>query len=153
MTRKSIDRLWLGISIVSFFVMSLFFMLIAIQVDRITMDRAAFNTLKGCVFWISLTCGAVSQVVLALRRREWYKDRNVDISKSSVKRIGLISFARNRLATVFDTIMVISLCVLIAATILSPSMWIYCLIVAILSFSFCMHCILNGKIYHHILHH
>lgn len=65
-------------------------------------------------------------------------------------RNGLLSFNSNQIAAIVDKIMIISFAAMILAFIFTKGYGFVCyLLIATTVFSFCLHCILNGRIYFH----
>lgn len=154
MRKRSSDVLWLWISIISFFAMSVMFLIMPI--GSATTDVREVNTLfivGGC-FWTFMVIGVIAQIVFSKKRKAWYKAQRINIKRSSVKRVGAISFFSCREAVIADLIVIAALTGLIVSALLTHATGYVCYVfLALLSFAFCMHCILNGKIYYHITHH
>lgn len=154
MKRKKYDLLWLWISIISYFLMSASFLIMPLDNMIPELKNIPLTLIAGGVFWGFLIIGAAAQIVLAGRRKAWYKSQHLSEKQSSVRKIGLIAFATGKLAAAADIIAVLSLGGLIIAALLTKAAGYVCyVLLAVFCFAFCMHCILNGKIYHHITHH
>lgn len=103
----------------------------------------------GSCFWLFLILGVITQIVLSKHYKIVFGKKQTKEDKQP--KLGLISFFKNGFATLADLLMAISLIGLIVSMILSNSSGYICYIfLALLAFSFCMHCILNGKIYYQI---
>ena len=148
--KKRVDLLWLWISIVSFFMMSLIFIVMMLDSEITIMNNRELAITEGACFWAFLLLGIAAIIVLTVRRREWININNKIIKK----RIGVISFFRNVPALIADIIFISSLIAFVVASIVTNMYGEICFVLlSIVVFSFCMHCILNGKIYHHIKHY
>lgn len=136
----------LYISIGSFFLMSVSFLLMPI--DFAAKGLQFFNLLIGIMFWAFLILGIVTQVILGQIRKNWFIRNRIRRFQFRSK-VGLVSFAQNLPACIADGIFLVSLIGLIISVIVTNGIGYACYIfMALLVFSFCMHCILNGKIYY-----
>ena len=119
------------VSICSFFVMSLSFTLMYFIKSAV---------ICGFLIWIPFILGIVTQLIM---RSSVSKDR----------RVGLFSIFSNRYAIFADAVFLISLIAFILSLILSnvPGAMITYILLSVVVFSFCMHCILNGRIFNSIL--
>lgn len=154
MNRKKVDLLWLYVSIVAFLFVSVMFLLMPLDSNDPSLKAKNTTKLIGIGFWGFLIVGIVSQVILSKRRKLWYRIQHINERRGSVRKIGLITFCSNGLALIADIILVISLIGLIVAVITTKAIGHSCYVfLAMFCFAFCMHCILNGKVYYHIMHH
>ncbi len=136
-------RIILLLSVVCFFLMSVDFLIMPIG-NNIEKDMKWFEILTGVLFWLPLTSGCVLQGILYL----YYKKNSNNKNSANYKFLGAISFFRNKLAAIFDLISIISLVVFIIMLIFTDATGYFCyVLISLFSFSFSMHCILNGKIY------
>lgn len=134
----------LMISIFGFLIMSSSFLLIPIDIEVISLR------ISGFMFWSGLIVGIGFQVYLSIYRRNMMTNRIRRKINRQVK-IGIISLCRNTVAIIFDSIMAISVIGLIITMILTNGMGTICYVFIFLTiFSFCMHCIFNGRIYYYI---
>lgn len=141
MKQRQIDRVLLGLSISGFLLMSISFLLMPIE---------AINFIPGMLFWVGLILGVVLQIVLELRRRAFFASYKVKREKMQKPRNGLLTFGSNQIAVIVDNLMIISLIATVLAFILTKGYGFACyLFIAITLFSFCLHCIFNGRIYFH----
>lgn len=141
MKQRQIDRLLLGISVGSFLLMSISFLLMPIE---------SINILPGLLFWLGLGLGIALQIVLEIRRRAFFKAYAVKRGKMQKPKIGLLSFGSNAAAIIADRSMVISIVAMILAFVFTKGYGFICYVfIATTVFSFCMHCVLNGRIYFH----
>ena len=141
MKQRQIDRLLLGISVGSFLLMSISFLLMPIE---------SINILPGLIFWLGLGLGVALQIVLEIRRRAFFKAYAVKREKMQKPKIGLLSFGSNAAAIIADRSMVISIVAMILAFVFTKGYGFICYVfIATTVFSFCMHCVLNGRIYFH----
>ena len=141
MKQRQIDRIIVGISVGCFLIMSVSFLLMPIESTTI---------LPGLLFWLGLALGLVLQIVLEVRRRAFFKAYAVNRKKMQKPKNGLLSFGSNSLAIIVDRTMVISFVAMILAFIFTKGYGYICYVfIATTVFSFCMHCVLNGRIYFH----
>ena len=144
MNRKR-DFIWLGISIVGFAILSTSFLLMSVE------NSAVISKMAGLMFWIGLVMGIVFQVLLAKQRKiEIAKYRNHKFPNQRM-RLGIFSLFKNPIAMIFDLLLAIGLVGLISSIILTKGMGYVCYVfIFITVFSFCMHCIFNGRIFFYI---
>lgn len=141
MKQRQTDCILLGISLSGFLLMSISFVLMPIE---------AMNIVPGLLFWCGLAIGGALQIVLEIRRRAFFASYKVKREKMQKPRNGLLSFGSNRAAVIVDRIMVLSLIATILAFIFTKGYGFVCyILIATTIFSFCLHCILNGRIYFH----
>ncbi len=141
MKQRQIDRILLGVSVGCFLIMSISFLLMPIE---------SITILPGLLFWLSLVLGLILQIVLEVRRRAFFKSYTVKRKKMQKPKNGLLSFGSNAAAIIADRSMIISFVAMILAFILTKGYGYICYIfIATTIFSFCMHCVLNGRIYFH----
>ena len=142
MKQRKIDRILLGISVGCFLLMSVSFLLMPI---------ASATVVPGFLFWLGLLLGVVLQFLLEARRRAFFKSYAVNRKKMQKPRCGLLSFGSNAPALVADRSLAISLIGMIAAFVITKGYGYLCYVfIATTMFSFCMHCVLNGRIYFHV---
>lgn len=141
MKQKRIDQILLAISISGFLLMSVSFILMPVKSLKLT---------PGILFWSGLVFGSITQVILEVRRRAFFKSFKVKRKNMQKPRNGLLSFCSNREATVADGAMLICILAAVLAFIITKGYGYVCYIfLAAALFSFCMHCVLNGRIYFH----
>lgn len=152
MMQKKVDFIWFGLSIGSFFLMSISFLLMPLDV---TVDQYdAMDIIPGIIFWVFLVLGITGQVVLAIRRSKWLVKQGVRKYKVKQGRMGLVTFCKNKLALITDIVMMVSILLFVIVTVVTHGLGYICYILLTLCvFAFCMHCIFNGKIYEYILKH
>ncbi len=142
------EFLWFYISIGSFFLMASTFLLM--PTDFRTMNLQFMSYGVGIMFWAFLILGIVSQIILTKQRKNWFIRNRIRRFRTKSKS-GVITFMQNLPATIADLTLVISIIALIVSIVLTNAMGYTCYIfMALLVFSFCMHCILNGKIYYYL---
>ncbi len=151
MGKKKVDIIWLCVSIASFLLMSITFMFMPLDSSGEARTNL-YTVVVGACFWIFLVLGIVTQFILSKRRRDWYRIQRV--RSRNYNRIGLLAVFKNKLAIVADIAFVISLLGFAVTMFMTNSTGYTCYVfLSLLVFSFCMHCILNGKIYYHITNH
>lgn len=139
MKQNKTDRLLLGTSIGGFAVLAISFMLMPVE---------GLGFVPGILFWGGLVTGVALQIVLEARRNSLFAKYNVKRETMQKARNGLLSFRSNSLAAVADVFLIVSAVATILAFILTKGTGYVCYIsLSVLVFSFCMHCILNGRIY------
>lgn len=136
--RNQTDRKLLCISIVCFFLMSISFLLMSVKTMKV---------IPGVLFWGGLTGGIALQIVLAVRYRAFLKQHPEEKQKKREKRIGLLSFGASPAAMLADKVLAGSTVVMILTFIVTKGSGYLCFVfIATTLFSFCMHCVLNGRI-------
>lgn len=136
---NSKGKVFLLLSMISFFIMSATFLVMPLIQTDIDSGNNFYNIIIGIVFWITLIFGIIS---LFLARK------NINGIKDEKKGIGLIRFFQNKIATIFDVLLMISIIGLIVMTIATDGTLYICYILfSAVTFSFIMHCILNGKMF------
>ena len=151
MSRKQVDTIWLGLSIFFFLMFAVSFLLMPLGSETPTESISVYTMVAGLMFWISIIMEIVTQCVLAHRRRSWYVIHRIRKVRATQK-IGLVSFFKNSYATIADVVTILSLIGLVIAMIATQGTGYICyVLVSLLVFSFSMHCILNGKVFCHII--
>lgn len=141
MKQRQIDRILLGISVGGFLIMSVSFLVMPIE---------SITILPGLLFWLGLVLGIGLQIVLEVRRRAFFKSYSVRREKMQKPKNGLLSFGSNAVAIIADRSMIISFVAMILAFVFTKGYGYVCYVfIATTVFSFCMHCVLNGRIYFH----
>ena len=142
MKHSRTDHILLGASVAGFLMMSVSFLLMPFE-------TAAY--LPGLLFWLGLAVGAAFQILLAMRCKTFLRKLDIPQEKTKKSGIGIFNFGSNREAIVADNVMAISLAVTVLAFVLTKGYGKICYVgIAVAAFSFCMHCVLNGKIYFHV---
>lgn len=101
----------------------------------------------GALFWIAL----ILTVTLAARiNNSRRRSSAFNIKFEGLRKLGLIHFFQNGKALIADAVMFLSLLAFIFARFLTWNTIICFLIISIFSFSFGMHCMLNGINYIYI---
>lgn len=141
MKQRQIDRILLGISVGGFLIMSVSFLVMPIE---------SITILPGLLFWLGLVLGIGLQIVLEVRRRAFFKSYVVRREKMQKPKNGFLSFGSNAVAIIADRSMIISFVAMILAFVFTKGYGYVCYVfIATTVFSFCMHCVLNGRIYFH----
>lgn len=137
------SKSYLLISIISTIVLSLNFLLIPLSSYISFLDARWYQILTGLVFWISLIVLIISQILLS---------KKAEVSTEIKNKIGLITFFKNRYSAIVDIVMFISFILLIIFLfVFDSSNYVHSITIALSVFSFCMHCILNGKHFNMLL--
>ena len=138
------DLLFLLISILAFLTMSVGFLL---------MKVVSLVYLPGIFVWSGLLIGVVFQVVLVVRRRRFYHQSGVKAEKRKRAGLGVFTFASNRLAMVADILLLISVGAVVIAYICTKGIgWSCYIAISVAVFTFCLHCILNGRVFYYVVH-
>ena len=139
-------KMILFISIFLFAIMSAVFLILPLG-NELPNGTSSISIITGVLFWGGFIMGCVMQFVLMIQYRKL-----VGIGKGQkTEKMGLISFFKNKIATIFDLLFVISLISLIVEKIWTDMTLYVCFVsLSLLIFSFIMHCILNGKIFRYI---
>lgn len=150
MQRRKQDIILLCVSIGSFYLMALSFLLMPLKLPEI--EPRILNIISGTMFWGFLIIGIVMQVILAQRRKIWIRRNHLQRNRNFLhSKVGIIAFAQNVFGRIADVIFGLSLIALIIALILTGSAGYVCYIaLAVFIFAFCLHCILNGKIFYYV---
>ena len=152
MGRNRCDKIWFAVSVCSFLLLAVSFLLMPLGEETGT-ELSTYALVAGGLFWGALLLGIVTQCVLAHRRRAWYAKRRNKRMRTAQK-IGLISFFKNKPAAMADVALLLSLIGWIIVMIVTDGFGYICFVFASLFvFSFSMHCILNGKVFYHIFFH
>lgn len=142
---KKRDVVVLYLSIGSFLLMSVSFLLMPI--DFAAIGLPIVDVLIGIMFWVFLLLGIVTQIVLGQMRKKRVAANQTRRTQLSGK-IGLLSFMQNLPACIADGAFVFSVIGLIVSAVLTSASGYACYVFTALTvYSFCMHCILNGKTY------
>lgn len=140
-SEKKRGLLCLWMSLCGFFLMSISFMLMPVESAHMVSDL---------LFWSGLIIGVVCQIVLEARRRAFFSKYNVKREKMQKPKNGLLTFGSNRIAMVADTFLVASAIMTIITFVFTKGYGYLCYAcIAVLLFSFCMHCVFNGRNYFH----
>ena len=142
MKGNTLERILLGTSITAYFLLAASF---------VVMPLEGLGVLPGILFWGGLLLGSGMLVPLEIRRRRLFAEYNASRKKMQKPRFGLLSFCSNRYAKIVDYFLAVSLVVTVVTFIITQGYGAICFILlGIDVFAFCMHCILNGRIYFHI---
>lgn len=142
MKQRRMDRMLLSMSVLGFFLMSASFLLMP-------SDKARYT--PGILFWGGLAVGVALQIVLEIRRRAFFAAYKVSRKKMQKPRNGLLTFSSSRLAAVVDILMIVSFVATVLTLILTRGYGYVCyVLIAVTLFTFCLHCILNGRIFFHV---
>lgn len=133
------EKFFTGASLVCFFVMSASFPLMSLEKVEI---------LPGLLFWCGLGLGSLAQIVLSVRRKRLVRSGG----RVRGDRLGLLNFFSNSYGAAADAAMLISFAGTVIYFLLAKSQGIlgyFC--IAACAYSVCLHCILNGKNFRHLL--
>ena len=124
---NSKGKAFLLLSMIAFFIMSATFLVMPLIQTNIDSGSNAYNIIIGIIFWLTLIFGMIS---LFLARK------NINGIKEIKRGIGLIKFFQNK---------IIGLIILTIAT--DGTLYICYIFFSAVTFTFIMHCILNGKMF------
>lgn len=151
MYSKKNHMAYLIVSIVAFLVFSISFLLMPVEAEPMEQGTNVYTIVAGLMFWIGLVVGILMQVILSVLRRNWFSRNRVRLPLTNQPKLGLISFFKNKTAVVFDVMLIISIVGLVIAMLVTDAVGYSCYVFMTLTcFSFCSHCIFNGKIYYFI---
>lgn len=150
MGRRKQDIVLLCTSVGAFLLSSLSFLVMPVPVPGI--PPRTQSVLMGSVFWGFLIVGAVLQVILSRRRTAWIRENHLQRNRNFWNaKVGVAAFAKNRFGCIADVLTGLSLIGLILAVVLTKNVGYVCYIaLTALEFTFCLHCILNGKIFFYV---
>ncbi|MBQ5657524.1 MAG: hypothetical protein IIV14_08870 [Bacteroidaceae bacterium] len=135
MKKIQTDGLLLLTSIGAFAMMSVSFLLMPIEGLRV---------IPGLLFWLGLTGGIALQIVLGERCGVFGKSRK----NKRKSRIGLLTFGSNTAAKIVDIALLASTLTMTLTFVITKGYGYVCFVFgATTVFTFCMHCVLNGRIY------
>lgn len=127
----------LGMSLAGFGIMSASFLLMPIE---------QVGILPGLLFWLGLILGIVFQILLETRRKKFYAKYNVKQTRMQRPRNGLLTFGSNKIALVVDCAWGASVVATVLVFLLTGGNGYVCYVcLAVLIWTFCAHCILNGR--------
>ncbi len=136
--------------VVSFLFVALSFLLIPIESDKLIGELSLMPFIAGIVFWVSLVSALIFLVVLSVKRRKFYVRYNLKQNEKH-KRIGFLSFFRNKFAAAVDILMVISFVLLVIVFVVTGGKYYDSYVAISLSlFLLFMHSIFNGKLFFYI---
>lgn len=139
MKRRKTDCLLLAFSIIGYLFMSISFVL---------MPMNGVGIIPGALFWGGLLVGVALQIALEIRRRKFFAKCNANYKRMQKSRNGLLSFRSSQVAAIADYVMIAGFIATILAFVLTKGTGVICFtFIAITLFAFCLHCILNGRIY------
>lgn len=122
--------------------MSISFMLMPMETLRMA---------SGLLFWGGLITGVGFQIILEARRRAFFAQYNVKRGKMQKPRNGFLTFGSNRIAMITDNFLVVSVVATILVFLFTKGYGYICYVcITVLLYSFCMHCIFNGRNYFHV---
>lgn len=140
--KRDLCLLWILIICVFLFSMSI----IPMYFTRNDFDNV--NKIFGMMFWIPLILSVIIQCLLWINYKRWFKKHGVKRKKK--RNPGIIAFLANDYAKISDIGTLVMIIVTIVVFNLSDGILCY-ITLSFLIFFFYMHCILNGKIYYHVL--
>ena len=150
MKREKSEFALLVVSISFFFLLALSFLTMPLGDGGQNGKAFAYTVISGGMFWISIVGAIVTQFILGKRRKKWLTKNNVKNNLIQHK-IGIFLFFKNKYAVVSDVALVISLIGLAMAIIATDGVGYICYVfIALLVFSFSMHCVFNGKNYYFV---
>lgn len=135
MGKGKTDSVLLGISIVG---------CLTIMAGLLLMPVASLHILPGVLVWTGLAINMGTQIALAVHYRAYRRHHG----KTRKRLIGLLEFFSNGWAAAADVLLAVSLVSTVIVMIWKKGYGVLCFVLlAVTVFAFCMHCILNGKIY------
>lgn len=108
----------------------------------------ALGFFPGILFWTGLLLGIIPQLVLGGLRRNDEKHTEENQKSRRSRKVGILTFGSNKYAIAADNTMAVSFVLTVLLLILTKGMgWICYFALGAFCFSFCMHCLLNGRNY------
>ena len=139
MKKVQTDGLLLLTSIGAFAMMSVSFLL---------MPFDGLRFVPGLLFWLGLTGGLATQIVLGLRCGASRPAGRKSCKNKRKSRIGLLTFGSNMAAKIVDIALLASTVIMTLTFVITKGYGYICYVfTATTVFAFCMHCVLNGSIY------
>ena len=146
MKTKTADKVNLCVSIIAFLLLAVSFLLMPLDVYNKNIESSTINIVAGLCFWIALVAGIASQFILTTKRKRWCSIYNIHNYINKKSHVGAISFFQNKYAVVTDVVMLISITGCVVSFVATKSTGYICYVfIALAVFSFCLHCILNGR--------
>ena len=147
---KTKNIILLTFSLISFFIFAAcLFVMFFIETNYET-GYSVINIVCGTSFWLSLIVGIILQIVLSTSIKRWHKRRRLCNSRFVRMRMGLLSLFSNIPAAISDIALGTSLVVFIVFMFVNQSSIFAYISLSVLCFSFCSHCIFNGRNYYYI---
>lgn len=139
MSEQKRDLIWLIVSMVSFFFMSASFLLMS----------STLSLIAGIMFWICMVIGIVTQIVLARNYKKWcFKNK---AWRAYRQKVGALVIGKNVFAKIADiSLIAATVGFTIAMNFTNGAGYSCYVLLAMMVYAFCMHCILNGKVYSYI---
>lgn len=139
-------------SLLSFLLVAVSLIAMAFGGSATSSDVSIISMICGICFWAFLIIGIVLQVILSKQINKWKaKYYRVRRSMRVHPKIGLISIFKNLPGTVSDIAFLFSIITFAVTYYFTEGISILCYIsLSIIFFSFCSHCIFNGKNYYYI---
>lgn len=143
--KKDKGSIFLYASIASFLIMSGSFLIMPFA--DFSNDKTFISFLPGILFWLFLFLG-IAMTILFGNWREKIQKKQGDTEEKVKYTIGVMSVFKSRTGAVFDILTVFMLLVFIICMLITNASGYICYAaVSLFVFSFCMHCIFNGKNY------
>ena len=141
------DLILLYLSVAAFLADAVMLVLIAFSGRGDDGGLTATGFILGGCFWALLCAGAALQIIVSLDVRRWRKmTRRMRRGMKYRPRLGLISFFKSLPGAASDVIFPLSAAAFAASWATSGGTSLICYVsLALMFFSFCTHCIFNGK--------
>ena len=145
MKKNPLDSSLLGVSIFGFLLCASSILL---------MPEEDLLLLPGILFWLGLLLGVGTQIALNCRRKAFFAKHQADVRKMQKRRCGCFHLFSNHIASVADTVLLASVLGAVLSIWYTEGLDYICYVfIALVIFAFSMHCILNGRNYHHVMHY
>lgn len=141
MRERKWNLLWIVVSMVSFLLMSSSFLLMPFG--------ATLSLIAGIMFWAFMAIGIMAQIVLARNYKKWcFKNK---AWRAYRQKIGVFAIGKNLFAKMADISLILGTAAFTIAMNLTNGAGYSCYVfLTIIVYAFCMHCILNGKVYSYV---
>ena len=119
--------------------------------DKTIEQYDIMDIIPGVMFWLFLVLGIVGQIILAVRWNRYLKLDRRKKTQTRKERVGLLAVFKNIPAIIADVGFLISLVVFAIVTKVTYGLSYACyILLTVCVFTFCLHCIFNGKIYKYV---
>ena len=146
MERKRSGKRLMILSILGFFVCALSALLLPLSVAA-GRQLSVIGLLVGILFWVGLLGGIVLFFMSWLKVKS---DRGY-LTLKTESRWGLISFFRSGPAATADVLCIVMIIATVVGNLLPVFPYVLnAVIIFILIFTFCLHCILNGRVFRYL---
>lgn len=139
------------LSILSYAAASISIIAMSSQSSNILDGISVGGLLCGVCFWAFLLFGILLQIIVSFSVKKWCNRRHTERLPDRKRKWGLICFFSNTPAVISDLAFFISLLLFLGLLKFTNGTSIFAYIsISMLLFSFCAHCIFNGKNFYYV---